>query len=538
MQQRHENRKTYFQELATTSELHFLPYIHRFTSVTPQSRILEIGCGEGGNLVPFARIGCRVTGIDLSENRIRQARQFFQEERLPATFIASDIFQIIQLEEAFDIILIHDVIEHISEKYRLLEHIKRFLTPGGLLFISFPPWQMPFGGHQQICRNKYVSRLPFIHLLPAGIYSSLLHHFGESQARIDELLDIRKCRTSIELFEKLLCTSHYRFDTASAQFFLYLMLLSDTIMRNRIHELDYLKCLFIILMIIFHLSHIGSKYPYAKSIVYTFHMPAFLLISGYLINVHKKPEIFLKAMAWIFIPYTIMEISYACMSMLFPVWDGIKEISASVLLGKVLLDPIGPYWYLHTFILCGTTYYFVHTYLSSTPFIRLLVTSSLLLLFSYIFHLLTFANAFYFMAGTAIHLGKRPFLSCFPASFLAIIPLVFLCSQPENLNRGTLGGILITGLVISLSLYIYKHLPHTVKQASLFIGKNTLPILLFSPVFTALSKLFLPFFSFDPTGICFLCTATVITLYGSIFIAFCLDKACLSPFFFGKKILI
>ena len=157
--------------------------------------------------------------------------------------------------------------------------------------------------------------------------------------------------------------------------------------------------------------------------------------------------------------------------------------------------------------------------------------------FTLLLHL-TFANAFYFMAGTAIHLGKRPFLSCFPASFLAIIPLVFLCSQPENLNRGTLGGILITGLVISLSLYIYKHLPHTVKQASLFIGKNTLPILLFSPVFTALSKLFLPFFSFDPTGIFFLCTATVITLYGSIFIAFCLDKACLSPFFFGKKILI
>ena len=49
---------------------------------------------------------------------------------------------------------------------------------------------------------------------------------------------------------------------------------------------------------------------------------------------------------------------------------------------------------------------------------------------------------------------------------------------------------------------------------------------------------FLPFFSFDPTGICFLCTATVITLYGSIFIAFCLDKPYLSPFFFGKKILI
>lgn len=131
--------------------------------------------------------------------------------------------------------------------------------------------------------------------------------------------------------------------------------------------------------------------------------------------------------------------------------------------------------------------------------------------------------------------GKTSVPILFPRFFSCHYPSGFLCSQPENLNRGTLGGILITGLVISLSLYIYKHLPHTVKQASLFIGKNTLPILLFSPVFTALSKLFLPFFSFDPTGICFLCTATVITLYGSIFIAFCLDKARLSPFFFGKR---
>lgn len=240
------------------------------------------------------------------------------------------------------------------------------------------------------------------------------------------------------------------------------MLLSDTIMRNRIHELDYLKCLFITLMVIFHLSYIGDKYPYAKSIVYTFHMPAFLLISGYLINVHKKPKVFLKAMAWIFIPYAIMEISYACMSTLFPVWDGIKEISASVLFSKVLLDPIGPYWYLHTFILCGTTHYFVHTYLRANPFIRLLATGSLLLLFSYVFHLLTFANAFYFMAGTAIHLGKRSFLSCFPASFLAIIPLIFLCSQPENLNRSTLGGILITGLVYQfLAVHLQTSPPYS-----------------------------------------------------------------------------
>lgn len=306
-------------------------------------------------------------------------------------------------------------------------------------------------------------------------------------------------------------------------------------MKKRIQDIDYLKCLFIVLMVIFHLSYIGNKYPYAKNIVYTFHMPAFLLISGYLINVRKAPKDFLRGMLWIFIPYTVMEIGYACMSTLFPVWDGIEEISTAVLVSKVLIAPIGPYWYLHTFMLCSTTYYLIHTYLRLNPFMQLLAMGSILMIFAYAFHLLTFSNALYFMAGITIHLSKRPFLAWFPPSAFALLPLIFLCSQTENLNRSTIAGALITGLVICFSLSVYKHLPDIVRQASFFIGRNTLPILLFSPIFTAASKIFLPYFAFDPTGMCFLLVATTITLYGSIFIAFCLDKARLSPFFFGKK---
>lgn len=306
-------------------------------------------------------------------------------------------------------------------------------------------------------------------------------------------------------------------------------------MKKRIQDIDYLKCLFIVLMVIFHLSYIGNKYPYAKNIVYTFHMPAFLLISGYLINVRKAPKDFLRGMMWIFIPYTVMEISYACMSTLFPVWDGLEEISATILVSKVLIAPIGPYWYLHTFMLCSTIYYLVHTYLRRSPFMQLLVMGSILIIFSYAFHLLTFSNALYFMAGIAIQLSKRPFLSWFPASAFALIPLIFLCSNAENLNRSTIAGALITGLVICFSLSIYKHLPDALRQASSFIGRNTLPILLFSPIFTAASKIILPYFSFDSTGMCFLFVTTVITLYGSIFMAFCLDKTRLSPFFFGKE---
>ena len=33
--------------------------------------ILEIGCGDGGNLLPFTELGCNTTGVDLSAGRIK-----------------------------------------------------------------------------------------------------------------------------------------------------------------------------------------------------------------------------------------------------------------------------------------------------------------------------------------------------------------------------------------------------------------------------------------------------------------------------------
>lgn len=43
-------------------------------------------------------------------------------------------------------------------------------------------------------------------------------------------------------------------------------------------------------MVVFHLAYIGDEYPYVKQVVYTFHMPAFLIISGYLANIRKEKK--------------------------------------------------------------------------------------------------------------------------------------------------------------------------------------------------------------------------------------------------------
>ncbi len=77
MQARHTHRETYFAEQATTTRKHVLPFLERHMTIGPGTRVLEIGCGEGGNLVPFVERRCReVVGMDLARKKNRKREDF------------------------------------------------------------------------------------------------------------------------------------------------------------------------------------------------------------------------------------------------------------------------------------------------------------------------------------------------------------------------------------------------------------------------------------------------------------------------------
>lgn len=206
MKDRYKNRRLYFDELCETSSKYLMKYISEFYELANIRKVIEIGCGEGGNLVPFAKMGCDVCGVDMSKTKIENATLFFSENQLDARFICCDFMQMNLSEhiEMYDLIILHDVIEHIEpdSKSRFMLRSRCLLKEGGIMMVAFPSWQMPFGGHQQIC-SKRLCRIPFLHLLPTCLYKCYLTLFGEDNTTIMELLSIKKARMSIEFFEKL-----------------------------------------------------------------------------------------------------------------------------------------------------------------------------------------------------------------------------------------------------------------------------------------------------------------------------------------------
>jgi SAM-dependent methyltransferase len=212
MQTRHTNRQQYFDEQDYTTRKYVIPFIESFRKLSGKLNILEIGCGEGGNLKPFLDAGCLVTGIDLSENKINLARSFigFHPYKENLTLICDDIYNLEAPIRKFDIVFMRDVIEHIHNQERFMRFVRPFMHEESLFFLAFPPWQNPFGGHQQICKSRFLGLFPWFHLLPAPWYRKVLTWSGESSGTVDNLLEVKETGISIERFERIIQSASFR----------------------------------------------------------------------------------------------------------------------------------------------------------------------------------------------------------------------------------------------------------------------------------------------------------------------------------------
>jgi SAM-dependent methyltransferase len=221
----HSDKDRYFEIQYRVTKDYIIPFIRKYSPVKKWNRVLEIGCAEAGVLKAFLEEGAFCTGIELSPARLVSAYKYHEQALAEGKieFINRNIFDIDpenDLGGRYDLIILKDVIEHIPGQKEFIQQLPAFLNPGGLIFFAFPPWQMPYGGHQQVCKNKLLSKLPYYHLLPKPVYKTILKLGGENNLTIEDLMDIKTTGISIERFEKalkfnkltILAKQHYLFN--------------------------------------------------------------------------------------------------------------------------------------------------------------------------------------------------------------------------------------------------------------------------------------------------------------------------------------
>ncbi|WP_143307753.1 class I SAM-dependent methyltransferase [Chitinophaga vietnamensis] len=221
--QHHTDATLRYQQQVDNSRDYVLPFIQQEFPQLEGLHVMEVGCGEGGVLTPMLEQGCRCVGVDLVPERIALANGFLGKyvSNGQLKLIAKNIYDVDFLgafRNAFDLIILKDAIEHIPDQEKIIGHLKQLLSPRGQIYFGFPPWYMPHGGHQQICQNKFLSMVPYIHLLPAPLYKGLAKMFGEKDDTIQELLDVKSTGISIERFEKIVKQQQY--DITQRRFYL------------------------------------------------------------------------------------------------------------------------------------------------------------------------------------------------------------------------------------------------------------------------------------------------------------------------------
>lgn len=211
----HYDRDKYFQLQYRNTTKSIIPFIEEIRPVKPGLRVLEVGCRDGGVLQRFLELGCHVTGFDLDEGPILAAKQRYDHaiKENKAAFFVKNVHDYIREnrgkeEVKYDLIILKDVIEHIHDHQHFFSELRHLLKPKGIVFFGFPPWMNPFGGHQQVLANKYISKVPYIHLLPNFIYFNLLSWVCPRGVPFAK--DVKATRISIERFERLVKENGFR----------------------------------------------------------------------------------------------------------------------------------------------------------------------------------------------------------------------------------------------------------------------------------------------------------------------------------------
>lgn len=116
-------------------------YLRKRGVALEQRTVLDLASGLGGYAIEWQAQSGRVVALDLTV-----ASPAVRNAGIP--FVRADACHLPLLSDSFDVVFCASLIEHVSNPIRLLREIRRVVCPGGLCYLSFPPFYSPRGGHE------------------------------------------------------------------------------------------------------------------------------------------------------------------------------------------------------------------------------------------------------------------------------------------------------------------------------------------------------------------------------------------------------
>ena len=119
-----------------------LDYINQKSNGLFNKKILDVGCGGGILAESMARLGAKVTGIDMSTAPLEVARQHSKQSGLKIDYQLTTIenflhqYQQQETPELFDVITCMEMLEHVPNPCSIIQSCANLLKPNGTLFFS------------------------------------------------------------------------------------------------------------------------------------------------------------------------------------------------------------------------------------------------------------------------------------------------------------------------------------------------------------------------------------------------------------------
>jgi len=141
-----------------------------------RGRVLENGCGVGMYVEHLAPFASQVIGLEYEFDRVRQARIHNADQ--PGVRVVSAAGEALPFPQAsFDVILSHEVLEHVQDDRQAVLEMVRSLRPGGRIILFVPNRGYPFETHGIYWRGNYrFGNIPLVNYLPRRIRDRLAPH--------------------------------------------------------------------------------------------------------------------------------------------------------------------------------------------------------------------------------------------------------------------------------------------------------------------------------------------------------------------------